>query len=236
MNERNSRTAALIGEDAVKALASSRVLVIGVGGVGGYVVEALARAGVGAITLIDNDRVSESNINRQIIADYNTLGKYKTEAFSERIAAISPNCTVSCINEFVTAESVADLGLGNYDFIVDAIDTVTAKIALAEYCDKMGLRLISSMGTGNKLDPTAFEISDIYKTSVCPLARAMRTELKKRGVKRLTVVYSKEVPRRADATPDANGKIPPASISFVPASAGLVIAGHVIKHLAGIEN
>lgn len=236
MNERNSRTVSLIGEEAVKALALSRVLVIGVGGVGGYVVEALARAGVGAIVLIDNDRVAESNINRQIIADCNTLGKYKTEAFAERIAAINPDCSVTCINEFVTAESVATLALSDYDFIVDAIDTITAKIALAEYCDKHSLRLISSMGTGNKLDPTAFEIADIYKTSVCPLARIMRTELKKRGVKRLTVVYSKEIPKRADATADKNGKIPPASISFVPASAGLAIAGHVIRHLAGIEN
>ena len=209
-------------------------MVIGVGGVGGYTVEALARAGVGALTLVDGDRVAESNINRQIIADYNTVGRYKTDAFSERISAINPECKVMCINEFILPESLEALELDSYDFIVDAIDTVSTKIALAELCDKRKLNLISSMGTGNKLDPAAFEITDIYKTSVCPLARVMRSELKRRGVGGLTVIFSKETPKRFD-TPATEGKKSPASISFVPAAAGLMIGGFVIKKIAGIS-
>ena len=232
--EQFSRTALLIGKEGLEKLNKSKVIVFGVGGVGGYTVEALARAGVGALTLVDGDRVSESNINRQIIADYNTLGKYKTEAFSERIGAINPDCRVRCVNEFILPENLEALELDTYDFIVDAIDTVSTKIALAEYCDKRNLNLISSMGTGNKLDPAAFEITDVYKTSVCPLARAMRAELKRRGVCRLTVIFSKETPKRFD-TPAGTGKKPsPASISFVPAAAGLMIGGYVIKRLAKI--
>lgn len=236
-NERNSRTAALIGAEGVASLASMRVLVIGLGGVGGYATEALARAGVGALTLVDCDRVTESNINRQIIADYDTVGRYKTDAFLERISKINPDCTVTVKNLFVTAENVDELEIQAFDYVIDAIDTVSAKIALAVRCEELSVPLISSMGTGNKLDPTAFEITDIYKTSVCPLARVMRCELKKRGVRRLEVLYSKEPPSAKNPTPTdgEGGKRAPASISFVPSAAGLIIAGRVIKKLAGIE-
>ena len=232
MEERYSRTAALIGEEALSLLKSARVMVIGLGGVGGYAVEALARAGIGTLALVDGDKISESNINRQIIADYTTVGKYKADAFAERIKNINPECRVACINEFITADNITSLSLSDYDFVIDAIDTVSTKLALAEICEAENINLIASMGTGNKLNPSGFEITDIYKTSVCPLARVMRTELKKRGVKKLTVLYSKEEPMRAP-TPDGAKSRTPASISFVPSSAGLTIAGYVIRKIIG---
>lgn len=249
MEERNVRTAMLIGEDSLAKLGASRIAVFGIGGVGGYTVEALARAGVGEIDLFDNDTVSESNINRQLIATYETLGMNKTDAFEKRIKSINPLCRVKKHTVFVTKESVDAMDLTCYDYIVDAIDTVSAKIALAVKAEQQNVRIISSMGTGNKLDPTIFEITDIHKTSVCPLARVMRTELKRRGVKHLRVLYSRETPIKPLAakeevgisdkerlvTPDAcqenARKQPPASISFVPAVAGLIIASEVIRDI-----
>ena len=243
MLERDSRTAMLIGEDALNILKASRVAIFGIGGVGGHAVDALARAGVGALDLFDNDTVSESNINRQLIATYETLGQYKTEAFEQRIKTINPGCRVELHTCFVTPETVETLDLSLYDYVIDAIDTVSTKIALAVKCEKEGVRIISSMGTGNKLDPTKFEISDIYKTSVCPLARVMRSELRRRGVGALKVLYSKEEPKQSKLKGATNAypceekrtKIPPASISFVPATAGLIIAGEVIKDIIGVN-
>ena len=227
MSERNTRTEMLIGEAAVKKLAECRVAVFGIGGVGSYTVEALARTGVGSLLLIDGDTVSESNINRQLIADCTTVGRDKTEVARERILKINPECRVEAVKLFATPENITSLGLCDCDYIVDAIDTVTTKLALAELSHKISVPIISCMGTGNKLDPTAFEVTDIYKTSVCPLARVMRAELRKRGVPSLKVVYSREEPRRAVK----DSSLPPASISFVPSAAGLIIASTVVKDI-----
>lgn len=232
-DERNSRTEMLIGSEALKKIKKSRVLVIGLGGVGGYAVEALARVGVGTLGLIDCDTVSESNINRQIIADYSTVGKRKTDAFCERIFRINPDCKTEPKNIFLTADNLSELSLDSYDYVVDAIDTVSAKLALAVECERIGVPLIASMGTGNKLNPTQLRIADIYDTSVCPLARVMRRELKRRGVKRLKVVFSTEEPKRVDTPSESEGKRPPASISFVPSAAGLIIASEVVKDIIG---
>ena len=196
MSEKFSRTEMLIGADAVEKLSRSRVAVFGVGGVGGFVVEALARAGVGAIDLIDNDTVSFSNINRQIIALTSTVGRPKTEVMRERVLDINPEAKVSCINKFVLPENIDEFDFETYDYIVDAIDTVSGKLAIIEKAYFLGKPVISSMGTGNKLDPTRFKITDINKTSVCPLARVMRYELKKRGVKKLKVLFSDEEPMK----------------------------------------
>ena len=242
LEERNSRTVMLVGEDNFSKLSSSRVAVFGIGGVGGHATEALVRAGIGQIDLFDNDRVSESNINRQLIATYDTLGEYKTEAFKKRIKSINPECRVNLHTVFVTPELVDDLNLGDFDYIIDAIDTVSTKIALALKAEELSVPIISSMGTGNKIDPTRFEIADIYKTSVCPLARVMRTELRKRGVRSLKVLYSKEEPIKHKSKEDIQSGHPcdisqikstPASISFVPSAAGLIIAGEVIKSILG---
>lgn len=219
------RTEALIGEESLEKLKKSHVAVFGLGGVGGHVVEALARSGIGTLTLIDNDSIKESNINRQIIALNSTIGELKTEAFKKRIHDINPSANVNVINLFYLPETKEQINFSAFDYVVDAIDTVSGKISIVEECDKINTPLISSMGTGNKLDPTAFEISDIYKTSVCPLARVMRYELKKRGIKKLKVLYSKEQPIKTDC-----GRLP-SSISFVPSAAGLIIAGEVIKDL-----
>lgn len=224
----------LIGNEAVERLKDARVAVFGLGGVGGHALEALVRAGVGAVDIFDSDTVCESNINRQIIATYETLGEYKTDAFEKRILSINPNCRVVKHTAFVTRESAAEIDFSAYSYVVDAIDTVSAKIAIAEICSLLNVPIISSMGTGNKLDPSRFEISDIYKTSVCPLARVMRTELKKRGIKKLKVLYSKEEPIKPiqqSSEPTSSGKPTPASISFVPSVAGLMIAGEVIRDL-----
>lgn len=226
-----SRTALLLGEQGVEKLKKSRVAVFGVGGVGGYVVEALARSGVGALDLIDKDRVSESNINRQIIALHSTVGQYKTEAAAARAKDINPEICVHIHNVFYLPETAADFDFSQYDYIVDAIDTVSGKIALVEKANACGVPIISSMGAGNKLDPTAFEVSDISKTSVCPLARVMRRELKKRGIEKLKVVYSKEDPLEAKTKDAQTGKSIPGSVAFVPSVVGLIIAGEVIKDL-----
>ena len=222
----------LLGADSLQKLSDCRVAVFGIGGVGGYVAEALARAGVGAIDLIDNDIVSESNINRQIIALSSTVGQLKTEVMRQRILDINSDCKVRCFNKFVLPETVDDFDFSAYDYVVDAIDTVSGKLAIIEKAYSENIPVISSMGTGNKLDPTRFEVTDINKTSVCPLARVMRYELKKRGVKKLKVLYSKEEPiRPADEQKNELGKAVPGSISFVPSVAGLIIGAEVIKDL-----
>ena len=230
MNELYKRTAMLIGEDKVNALKEKTVAVFGVGGVGGYVAEALARAGVGRIVLVDKDDISDSNRNRQIIALCSTVGRPKAEVMRERILDINPDARVEAKRCFFLPETAKEFDFSTYDYVVDAVDTVTAKIELAVSCKKHGTPLISSMGTGNKLDPTAFKVADIYKTSVCPLARVMRRELKKRQIDSLKVVYSEEEPI-INSSETENKKPVPASISFVPSAAGLIIAGEVIKDL-----
>ena len=226
------RTEMLLGRENVEKLKSKRVIVFGVGGVGGYTCEALARTGVGQIDLVDNDTVSLSNINRQIIAFHSTVGRYKVDVMKERIYDINPSITVNAYNTFFTPETSSQFDLSKYDYVVDAIDTVSGKIELVLLCDKAGTPIISSMGAGNKLDPCAFTVSDIYKTSVCPLARVMRTELKKRGIKKLKVVYSQEAPiSREIGEMQKNGKRPPASCAFIPSVVGLIVASEVIKDL-----
>ena len=226
-----SRTENLIGKDAVAKLQKARVAVFGVGGVGGYVVEALARSGVGAIDLIDNDKVALSNINRQIIALHSTVGEWKTDVAAKRVKDINPDIKVRTYNLFFLPETADEFDFDGVDYVVDAIDTVSGKIALIESAKDRNISVISSMGTGNKLDPTAFEVADITKTSVCPLARVMRRELKKRGIEHVKVVYSKEEPFAGGQIDEQTGKSIPASISFVPSVAGLIIAGEVIKDL-----
>ena len=241
MQEQFSRTALLLGDDGVQRLAKARVAVFGIGGVGGYAVEALARSGIGALDLVDHDTVSLSNINRQIIATHDTLGKLKVEVAKERIHAINPDCHVRTFPVFFLPDTVDTFDFSQYDYVVDAIDTVTAKLLLAEKTYAAGIPLISAMGTGNKLDPTAFEVTDINKTTFCPLARIMRKELKKRGIPHLKVVYSQEPAMTPGANSDepvelAGRKPVPGSTAFVPAVAGLILAGEVIKDLAGISS
>ena len=223
MTEKFTRTENLIGKDKLNILQNSHIAVFGIGGVGGYVTEALIRAGVGKIDIIDNDTVSESNINRQIIATTKNIGKYKVDVMKERILDINPDVTVNAYNTLYLPNTADQFNFSKYDYVVDAVDNVTAKIELVLRANNSNVPIISSMGTGNKLDPTAFEVSDIYKTEICPLAKIMRTELKKRGVKKLKVVYSKEKP--------ITNQRPPASISFVPSVAGLILASEVIKDI-----
>ena len=232
MDEIYQRTAMLLGENALKILANKKVAIFGIGGVGGYVCEGLARGGVGALDLIDHDKVSTPNINRQIIALNSTVGMYKTEAAQKRILDINPEIKITEHRVFYTPETAIRFDFSDYDYIVDAIDTVTGKIELAVKANEHNVPIISSMGTGNKLDPTKFEVSDIYKTSVCPLARVMRRELKKRDIKKLKVVHSKEEPIVPGISqPDEVRRAVPGSVSFVPSVAGLIIAGEVIKDL-----
>ena len=231
--EELSRTEMLIGKEAVDRLKSKRVIVFGIGGVGGYVCEALARTGVGQIDIVDNDAVSLSNINRQIIALHSTVGKPKVLAMKERIFDINPQIKVQEFNTFFEPENSNEFDFSKYDYVVDAIDSVKGKIELAVMCEKAGTPIISSMGAGNKLDPCAFKVSDIYKTSVCPLARVMRTELKKRGIKKLKVVYSEEKPVSFG---NGDGKRVPSSIAFVPSVVGLIVASEVIKDLIKEKN
>ncbi len=234
MTNQFSRTELLIGTDAVKKLKNSRVAVFGIGGVGGYTVEALARSGIGSLDLIDNDIVSLTNLNRQIIALHSTLGMDKVDAAKKRILDINPDIKITVHKVFYSAETANQFNLANYDYIVDAIDSVSAKIELILQANLARVPIISSMGAGNKLDATAFEVADIYKTSVCPLARVIRRELKKRGIKKLKTVYSKETPSTAiDERNETikNRRQIPASIAFVPSAAGLIIAGEVIKDL-----
>lgn len=236
----------------MEKLANSRVAVFGIGGVGGYAVEALARSGIGALDLIDDDRICLTNLNRQIHATLKTVGKYKVDVAAERIAEINPDCKVTVHKTFFMPENSGDFDFSGYDYVIDAIDTVTGKIAIVERAKSFGVPVISSMGAGNKLDPTAFEVADINKTSVCPLARVMRRELKKRNIQSLKVVYSKEKPVRPSdddeiscrnhcicppgtkRTCTARRDIP-ASCSFVPSVVGLIIAGEVIKDLTGYK-
>lgn len=225
MKESMERTAYLIGEDGVALLEKKHVALFGVGGVGGYVAEALGRAGVGTLTLVDKDTVSVSNINRQIIATYDTVGLRKTEVMATRLRSINPEIRVECRDCFFLPDTAEEFDFTEYDYVVDAVDTVTAKLELVKRAQEAGVPILSCMGTGNKLDPGRFEIADISETSVCPLAKVMRRELKKRGITRLKVLYSKEEPIKHEA-----GAVP-GSISFVPPVAGLMIAGEVIKDL-----
>ena len=214
----------------MEKLAAARVAVFGVGGVGGYAVEALARSGIGAIDVIDNDTFAVTNLNRQILATVNTIGREKVDVAAERVKEINPECSVTAHRLFFLPETAGEINFDSFDYIIDAIDTVTGKIAIIESAQKAGTPVISCMGAGNKTDPTAFEVADIYSTSVCPLARVMRRELKKRGISSLKVVYSREEP----VTPAICGgenKTVPGSIAFVPSVAGLIAAGEVIKDL-----
>ncbi len=230
-----SRTAMLLGEDAVKRLAHSRVAVFGIGGVGGYVVEALVRAGVGAIDLIDNDEVCESNLNRQIIATKSNIGRRKVDVCEERILDINPECVVRKYACFYLPETADHFCFEEYAYVVDAIDTVTGKIQLVMQAKEANVPIISCMGTGNKLNPTQLEVTDLYQTSVCPLAKVMRRELKKRGIENLKVVYSREEPKKPQITCETEEntmrRSTPGSVSFVPSVAGLIIASEVIKDL-----
>ena len=236
-----SRTELLLGKEAMEKLASSRVAVFGIGGVGGYTVEALVRSGLGAIDIIDDDKVCLTNINRQIIATHSSLGRHKVDVAAERIKDINPNTKVTVHKTFYMPETQGQFDFNLYDYVVDAIDTVTGKIALILQAQEANTPIISSMGAGNKIDPTAFEVADIYETSVCPLAKVMRRELKKRGVEKLKVVYSKEAPLAPldaeEAPQDSTARVgetkkkAPGSVAFVPPVVGLIIAGEVIKDL-----
>lgn len=227
----------LIGDEAVEKLKKSSVAIFGCGGVGSFTAEALARAGIGKITVVDGDTLSASNLNRQLIATVDTVGRSKAEVQKERILSINPNCEVTAKVLFYSEETVAEIDVSEFDYVCDAIDTVTSKLLLIEKCSAAGVKIISSMGTGNKLDPTRFEIADITKTSVCPLARVMRRELKARGIAHLKVLYSKEEVRTpiGNAEGENGRRAIPASISFVPSAAGLIIAGEIIKELAEIN-
>lgn len=232
MSEQLVRTELLLGEEGVKILSDSRVAVFGVGGVGGFAIEALARSGVGTLDIIDNDQVCESNLNRQIIALHSTIGRNKTEVMKERIADINPGIRVNVHQCFYLPENADSFDFTQYDYIIDAIDTVAGKIQLVMQAQAAGTPIISCMGAGNKLDPARFEVSDIYKTSVCPLAKVMRKELKARGVKSLKVVYSREEAMKPVQTiAEGNRRAIPGSIAFVPSVAGLILAGEVIKDL-----
>ncbi len=246
MAEEFSRTERLLGDKAMECLAQARVAVFGVGGVGGYVAEALARSGVGALDLIDSDMVNRSNINRQIIALHSTIGRFKVDVMKERIADINPACKVTVHRCFYLPENKNDFDFTQYTYVVDAVDTVAAKIQLVLQAKEAGVPIISSMGAGNKVNPAEFEVTDIYKTSVCPLAKVMRRELKKRDVKKLKVVYSREEAiKPLGAFPeeqgemDNGGKMPqkrstPGSVAFVPSVAGLIIASEVVKDIIGL--
>lgn len=234
MENRFSRTEILIGTENMEKLKNARVAVFGVGGVGGYVVEALARSGVGTLDLIDDDKVSLTNINRQIIATTSTIGKYKVDVAKDRVLDINPEATVNIYKTFYLPETAEQFDFSQYDYIVDAIDTVTGKLQLVEQAEKSGTAIISSMGAGNKMDPTAFEVADIIQTSVCPLAKVMRRELKKRGIQKLKVVYSKEkalIPQEIEEEEIHGKRQIPGSNAFVPSVVGLIIAGEVIKDI-----
>ena len=236
--EQFTRTERLLGADAMERLAASRVAVFGVGGVGGYAVEALARSGVGTLDLIDNDKVCESNLNRQIIALHSTLGQYKVDAAAQRARDINPDITVNAHKLFYTPETAGELDFRSYDYIIDAIDTVTGKLDLAVKAQEYQIPVISSMGAGNKLDPGRFVVTDLAKTTVDPLARIMRKELKKKGIRHLKVVYSTEKPMPVEPvdTEASLRRTTPGSTAWVPAAAGLMLAGEVIRDLTGVTN
>ena len=239
VEEQFVRTALLLGEEGVARLKRAKVAVFGIGGVGGFAVEALARAGVGAFLLVDSDRICVSNINRQIIADWNTVGRYKTKVMQERIASVNPNAEVETRECFFLPENADSFDFSGWDYIVDAVDTVSAKLEIIVRAKEAGVPVISCMGAGNKLDPTRFEVADLYETSVCPLARVMRRELKKRGIDSCKVVYSREearTPLDGLLSQEESGgrRSVPGSVSFAPSVAGLVAAGEVIRELAGV--
>ncbi len=241
MTDEFSRTRLLLGPEAMEKLARSHVAVFGLGGVGSYAVEALARSGIGALDLIDHDRVSLSNLNRQLLATHSSLDRFKVDVAAERIADIHPQCRVRTFRTFFLPDTAAQFDFQTYDYVIDAIDTVSGKIQLVLAASAAQVPIISSMGTGNKLDPTAFQVADLSETSICPLARVMRKELKKRGIFHLKVVYSREEPRlqceeqESAETPDPGRRSIPGSVSFVPSVAGLILAGEVIRDLAGIQ-
>ena len=235
MSDAFSRTELIYGADVMKHLAGCRVAVFGIGGVGGYVVEALARTGIGALDLIDSDKVCVSNINRQILATTKTVGQYKVDVAEERIKDISPECAVRTYRIFYLPDTQNQFDFREYDYVVDAIDTVTGKLTIIENAKRAGVPVISSMGAGNKTDPAAFEVADLYETSICPLARVMRRECKKRGITSLKVVYSKEKPvsiREGALKEETGRRSTPGSTAFAPSVAGLIIAGEVINDLA----
>lgn len=232
MDERFIRTSLVIGEENIDRLSQSKVAVFGVGGVGGFVCEALARSGAGKLILIDGDTVAKSNINRQIIALESTVGKQKAEVMKERILDINPNAEVNALNIFLNSETVSTIDFTQFDYIVDAVDDIKAKVMLAKLAEENRIPIIAAMGAGNKTDPTKFEVSDIFKTSVCPLARIMRHELKKTGIKKLKVVYSKETPKNPPYRIEGEKTV--GSLSFVPSVMGLIIAGEVIKDICKI--
>jgi len=229
MKEELERTALLLGEEAVSRLASSSVLVFGVGGVGGHAVDALARAGIGSITVVDNDKVSASNINRQMVALHSTVGRSKVEVMKDRILDINPGAEVTAREMFFLPENADEFDFGKYDYVLDCVDTVSAKIAIIEESKKAGVPVISAMGAGNKLDPSQFRVSDISKTEYCPLAKVMRRELRNRGINHVDVCWSPEMPVKPSAS---DGKPVPGSVSFVPSVCGLVMAGKVVTDLA----
>ena len=246
MREQFARTEMLFGAEAMEKLKNAKVAIFGIGGVGGYVAEALARSGIGKLELIDNDTVSESNINRQIIALHSTVGEYKVDVAKKRIYDICPDIEVKANKCFFLPETANEFDFTQYDYVIDAIDTVSGKIELALQAQKSGVKIISSMGTGNKLDPTQLKVADIYDTKVCPLARVMRTQLRKRGIESLKVVYSEEEPIKPYKNPSSEEETKadcetkprrdiPASNAFVPSVAGLIIAGEVIKDITGIS-
>lgn len=226
------RTEMILGENSTNNLAEKNVILFGLGGVGSYAAEALARAGIGKLTIVDNDTVSVTNINRQLCALHSTVGKAKIDVVKERLLDINPLCEVTALQKFYLPENSAEFSLEKYDYIADAIDTVSAKIDLAVKSQEYGIPMISCMGTGNKLDPSLFTVSDIFKTSVCPLCRVMRTELKKRGIKKLNVVWSPEEPVKPAMTDENTGKRQtPGSLPFVPPVAGMLMAGKIILDL-----
>lgn len=241
MGECFDRTKRLLGANAMEQLHNSHVAVFGIGGVGGHAAEALARSGVGHITIVDSDAVAVSNINRQLIATTDTVGRKKVEVMKERLLSINPNILIEAKDCFFLPENREEFPFSEYDYVIDAVDTVTAKLALVECCVEVGTPIISSMGAGNKLDPTAFEVADIYKTSVCPLAKVMRRELKKRNIKHLKVVYSKEEPiepiedEEFVSDEKRQRRATPGSVAFVPSVAGLILAGEVVRDLVGIR-
>lgn len=238
MREQFSRIERLLGTEAMEKLKNAKVAVFGIGGVGGHAVEALVRSGIGAVDIIDSDDIAVSNINRQLIATRSTVGRKKVEVMKERLLDINPSVQVEAYACFFLPETEGMFDFTKYDYVIDAVDTVTAKLALVEACEKVNTPIISCMGAGNKLDPTAFEVADIYKTSVCPLAKVMRRELKKRNIKHLKVVYSKEEPLTPMEIPEVvNDEIrerraTPGSVAFVPSVAGLILAGEVVKDIA----
>lgn len=225
------RTSYIYGDEAIKKLNESKVAVFGVGGVGGYICEALARAGVGQIDIFDKDSVSPSNINRQIIALHSTVGKYKVDVMKDRILDIAPQCRVNAYRVFYLPENASQFDFSEYAYIADAVDTVSAKLEIVQRANDCGVRVISAMGAGNKTDPTRFKVSDICKTSVCPLARTMRRELKARGIMHLKVVYSDEIPIKSNVTDFESGKSIPGSLPYVPSVAGLIMAGEIVKDI-----